>query len=512
VIPPSWKRETRAGIFWSVSTFAAGRVLTLIATIVLARVLVPAEFGVVAAILAFLSLLELGTDLGMKATVVYEQDRVDTERLHSAFTLNLLIAAALCAAGIVMAPAIAAVFGVPGEAGLFRLAVLSLLLTGLGNIQDAILLRDLAFRRRILPELTRNVVSGAVSVVLAVGGMGAASLVAGLLAGRVAWVVVLWIVTRYRPRLRIDRRIAWSMSTYGLGATVLSVIAVVATRADVVVVGTLLGPAALGIYTIAYRIPELAIRNVSWSFSRVAFPALSKMRALNRAQLADAALTLLRYQALVTVPIAAMLAVLASPVVVVLFSSAWASGGPVMSALAVVAAFDALAFPFGDALKSIRRQPTLIAINSVNIPLLIAAMIVVAPNGLVWVAWAVAVQAFVHLTMVTIITSRALGIGVGRLGRTVQPALAASAGVVVGSGVVRLAWPDPTFGPLLAGIIAGSAAGLAATAVFAPETFRQLPAIGGRALRRPKMPPRDALDEASPAPPDLAPTRAGTSS
>ena len=511
MIPASWKRETRTGILWSISTFAAGRVLTLIATIVLARVLVPAEFGVVAAILAFVSLLELGTDFGMKATVVYEQDRIDTDRLHSAFTLNLIIAGGLCAAGIAAAPSIASLFGVPDQAGLFRLAMLSLVLTGLGNIPDAILLRDLALRSRVLPELTRNVASGAVSVILAVGGMGAASLVIGLLAGRAAWIMMLWIVTGYRPRLRIDRHIAWSMGSYGLGATVLSVIAVIATRADVVVVGTVIGPAALGIYTIAYRLPELAIRSVSWSFSRVAFPALSKMRALDRSQLADAATTLLRYQGLVTVPIAVMLAVLASPLVIVLFSSTWGEAGPVMSALAVVAAFDALAFPFGDALKSIRRQPTLIAINAVNIPLLIAVMIAVAPIGLVWVAWAIAAQAFAHLTMVTIVTTRALRIQPHRLVAALRPVLAASLGVLLGSGGIRLLWPDPTIEPLLAGLAAGSASGLAATRLFAPATFRELTAVVGRALRR-RGAPKGTLDEPGAAAAHLAPSRAGMSS
>lgn len=507
----AWKRETRTGILWSVTSLAAGRVLTLMATLILARLLVPSEFGVVAAILAFLSLLELGCDLGMKATVVYEQDRVDTERLHTAFTLNLLIAAGLCLGGVAAAPLIAGFFGVSGEVDLFRLAVLSLLLTGLGNIQDAILLRDLAFRRRILPELARNVVRGAVAIALALDGMGAASLVFGMLAGQLAWVVLLWSLTGYRPRLRIDRRIARSMGGYGAGAMALSVIAVVATRADVVVVGSALGPAALGIYTIASRVPELMVRSVSWSFSRVAFPALSKMRELDRTQLAAATTTLLRYQALVTLPIAALLAVLASPIVVVLFSSGWEPAGAVMSALAVAAAFDALAYPLGDALKSIRRQPTLIAINAVNIPLLIAAMIIVASVGLTWVAWAVAVQALVHLAMVTLGTARALSMRPRDLAAAAQPALVAAAGVVIGAGAVRLAWPALAVGPLLAGVLAAAIGGLAATLLLAPGTFGEFVAIARRALRRPTPAP-EAAEDVSPATPHLAPTRAGVPS
>ena len=341
--------------------------------------------------------------------------------------------------------------------------------------------------------------------------MGAASLVFGMLAGQLAWVVLLWSLTGYRPRLRIDRRIARSMGSYGAGAMALSVIAVVATRADVVVVGSALGPAALGIYTIASRVPELMVRSVSWSFSRVAFPALSKMRELDRTQLAVATTTLLRYQALVTLPIAALLAVLASPIVVVLFSSGWEPAGAVMSALAVAAAFDALAYPLGDALKSIRRQPTLIAINAVNVPLLIAAMIIVASVGLTWVAWAVAVQALVHLAMVTLGTARALSMRPRDLAAAAQPALVAATGVVIGAGAVRLAWPALAVGPLLAGVLAAAIGGLAATLLLAPGTFGEFVAIARRALRRPRPAP-EAAEEVSPATPHLAPTRAGVPS
>lgn len=466
-----WARQTRSGIAWSTLSFASGRAVTFVATLVLARLLTPAEFGVVAAILAFLALLELGSDLGMKATVVYEQERVRSERLDTAFVINLVIAVALCAIGILAAPVIAGFFGIEGEAGLFRLAAISLLITGLANIHDAVLLRDLDFRQRIVPELTRGLVRGGVAIALAFAGFGAEALVWGLLAGQTAWAVMEWVVTGYRPRLRANMAIARSMTSYGATAVALSVVAVLGTRAHVIVVGKLLGPAALGLYTIAARVPELLVSGVSWSFSIVSFPALSAMRALDRSQLEGSVKALVRYQALATVPTAALLAVLAGPAIVVAFSAQWEAAGPVMSAVALAGAIEALGYPLGDLLKALARQSLLLVINVINLPLMVLAMVIVAPAGLKWVAWALVAQSLVHLAMMAGATWRAAGISPRVVAAAAGPALVIAAGVAAGAGAVRVLWPALTIGPLLVGGIAGLAGGALAARLFAPLTW-----------------------------------------
>jgi lipopolysaccharide exporter len=469
----SWARKTRAGIGWSIGTFAAGRVLTFVATVILARLLVPAEFGVVAAILVYTSLLELGSDLGMQATVVYEQEKGRSERLHNAFTINLGIACAFSAAGVLFAPLVASFFGSGGDVGLFRLAPLSLLITAFGNIHDGLLLRELDFRRRVVPELTRGAVRGVVSIALAILGVGAASLVVGLMAGQAAWVVVLWQITAYRPRLRLDRATARSMTAYGSGAVMLEVLGVVATRADVVVIGKVLGVAALGIYTVAFRVPEVLILSMTWSVSRVAFPALSRMRASDRDGLPAATLTLLRYQALGALPVAATLAVLSSPLIVVLFSEKWAQGGGVMAAVAVATGIGAMAYPLGDVFKALGRQRTLVAVNLVNLPLMVAGMIVVAPSGIVWVAWAVAGLATVNLLIIAVLVSRTVGIRIRQYLVAIQPAMATAAGCGLAAGLVRVAASsEPRGVEVFAGLCAAGAGGALAMRLLAPDTFR----------------------------------------
>src|SRR5687768_6642942 len=100
----SWARSTGSGLLWSGLGFAAGKLVTFVSILVLARLLAPSQFGVVAAITIFLALIELVSDLGMKAVVVYEQEEDLSDRVRVAFTVNLAFAVVLTGVGLVLAP------------------------------------------------------------------------------------------------------------------------------------------------------------------------------------------------------------------------------------------------------------------------------------------------------------------------------------------------------------------------------------------------------------------------
>src|SRR4029079_17052022 len=209
------------------------------------------------------------------------------------------------------------------HAGLFRLGALNLLLTGLGNVHDAVLLRDMSFARRIRPQIARDLVRVTVSVGLAVAGFGAAALVYGYLAGTAAWTTWQWVLTPLRPRLRCRRTIARSMIAYGAPAALLSVLATINSRLDVVLIGHMLDSRALDLYSTAYRLPEVLLASIAYTLGVVAFPALARRRARDPSMLEDAPLQLLRYLALYALPVAAGLAVLSTPIVDLLFSETW---------------------------------------------------------------------------------------------------------------------------------------------------------------------------------------------
>ncbi len=328
-------------------------------------------------------------------------------------------------------------------------------------------------------------VSGVTSIALAVLGFGAASLVIGLLAGSVAWTVGQWILTPFRPTLSFDVPIARSMLVYGLGASLLEVVAVVSQRTDTAVVGHVLGERALGFYTIGSRLPELIISNIAWNVSLVAFPALARRRAAESEDgLAAGSLQLLRYQALYALPVAAGLAVLATPIVVVIFSDRWLEAGGVMSALAVMMGISATIFPLGDVFKATGRQWLLIVLNLLVLPLLIVSIILAAPQGVLTVAWIRTGVMGCAAVLFLVAVRRVLKVEMRLRLAALRPALSATVGVLLGSGGVRLAWSTPELAPLIVASVAGGVGAVALLRALDPHTFSELRAMVPARTRR----------------------------
>ncbi|MDQ3879734.1 MAG: oligosaccharide flippase family protein, partial [Chloroflexota bacterium] len=444
------RAAARAGVVWSSLAFVATRALTLVSIAILARLLAPSQFGVVAAVLVVVGLLEVGSDLGMKATVIYEQG-ADAVRVNTAFWLSVAISAALSGLGVLLAPLAADFFNVTEATDLFRLAVLNVALTGLGNVHEALLLRDLAFRSRGLTEMIRGSVRAGVSIALALAGLGAASLVWGMLAGTLAWVASLWWITRFLPSPRFEFSIARSMSAYGTGASLLNALAAVTTQLDAAIIGRVLGERALGLYSVAFRVPQLAIQSVVWNVSLVVFPALARQRVLDRDELAPATLALVRYHALYALPLAAALTALAPPLVNVLFSSAWADAAGVLAAVSVMMAIGAIVNPLGDLLKAVGRQWVLVSLNIAMIPAMVAAIIAASSVGIVAVAWARAGSLALFALAVVAATSRGLQVRARSVALAVLPGAITAIGVLGGASAVRSAWPALSIGPFLVG-------------------------------------------------------------
>ena len=150
----------------------------------------------------------------------------------------------------------------------------------------------------------------------------------------------------------------------------------------------LLGSADLGIYSIAYRLPEVGIASVAYALGVVAFPALARRRTDDSRGLGPATLQLVRYMSLYALPVATALAVLSVPVIDLLFSHKWHEAARLLVPIAVAAAVYTVVYPLGDLLKAVGKQATIVKINVILVPLMIAACVLAAPAGLLTISWA----------------------------------------------------------------------------------------------------------------------------
>jgi PST family polysaccharide transporter len=487
----------KRGLVWATVAVVLSRGLGFVSLLVLTHLLAPSQFGTVAAITTFLALIQLSSDLGMQAAVVYEQEEGVTERVHSAFTLNLVLAAGVTVAGVLLAPLVASFFRVPEATDLFRLACLNVLLYGLGNIHDGLLLRSMSFQQRVRPQLAQGLAQATVSIVLAAVGLGASAMVIGSLAGTACWVVTLWRMAPVRLRIVYRPEIMRSMIGYGGAAAGLEIVAVVASRADALVVGRVLGEEALGLYTIAFRLPEILLSNVAWTLSVVAFPALARLRRDEGDDLSAATGRMVGLLALYAVPVGVAISLLAEPIVATLFPARWTAAAPVLVAVALTTAMTTIVFPLGDAGKARGRQGTLLLLNVFHVPLMIAAMAVAAPYGIEAVAWAGTGATVVFVGLFLVWASRSVGLRLRPMVREVRPAAAATAGLAVALSVLRLLWPwEEDVVLLLAGGPLALAGALLGLRLLAPGVLTELHDEFGGLLRRRGGGPADADPDA----------------
>jgi lipopolysaccharide exporter len=452
--PRLGSRAVRA-LLWAVAGFGSNKLIAFIGTLVLARVLTPAEFGIAAAAIALLTYVEMILDLGVGSAVVYEQEEGVTERVWTAFTLNVALGAALAGMIALTAPVAAAFFRSPEQTGLFRFLAVFVLIRAAGQVPDALLRRDLDFRRRMIVGISRAAVRVSVAIPLAVAGYGAWSIVIGMTLGEVAATLATWHAARFRPRLRFDRLIARSLLGYSSVMLLMRLVSEVANNGDYLIVGNRLGPDQLGVYSIAFRVPELLLVTGFWIYSSVAFPVYS--RAHRSGELGELRRTMLRATRLTTMfafPAGVGLAIVAHDAVHVLFTDRWAAAVVPMTIIALALAIDAVPIAASDVLPAAGRPGTLLRVNvTVGAPTL-TAMVLVAPHGLVAIALVSLVGSVLFLPLLQREVNRVLGSRWREVAVATGPALAVAAGVVAGALPVRLLL-EPGVARLAATIVCG---------------------------------------------------------
>jgi PST family polysaccharide transporter len=345
------------------------------------------------------------------------------------FVINAVMGIAWCAVTLALAPFVAAFFGNPEAASIIRVLAFGFVLKFLGNTHDALAQKDLRFRARAVPEVGQAVTKAAVSIALAIAGFGAWSLVWGHLGGLAIWTVGSWAIVPWRPRVMLPRDLFAPMLRYGRGIVGVNVLAAIVHHADLAIVGRMLGATALGLYQIAYKIPEATITVVMWVVSKVLFPAFSKLHGED--ELRGAYLKALTYVSLVTIPMAAGLCVAAEPIVRVFFGATWIGAVPLLQWLAVYAGLRSIGTHAGDILKATGRTGLLAGLGVVKAALLLPALILAARTSVDAVAMALVAVTAVTVAINIGMVMHFLRFGVASLLGAIRPSAMAGAVLVI---------------------------------------------------------------------------------
>jgi O-antigen/teichoic acid export membrane protein len=378
-------KKTAQGVLWNYLSFAGGKFLTFISTIILARIgLGPDQFGEVAIALLAITYLEAIGDLGIAAALIYQRD--DVERASQvAFSISIVMGVVLWGLATLLAPFVGAYFNEPGAVPMLRVLAFTLLIQSFGNVHMALLTKELEFRRKLWPDLSRNFAKGFGAIALALLGFGPWSLIWGQVLSAIAATIALWIAQPWRPRFFWDGKLGKQMLSYGLQILGIEILAVFWSTADYVLVGRYLGKTELGLYQTAFRISDLLIINMCIVAGRVLFPSYAKL-SHDPAALRRGFLTTLRYISLITLPVSIGLAAIAPFFVSIFFGERWLLMIPALTLLALRAGISTLSFNSGHLFKAIGRPDIVNKEMVVKLAVLLTVVWLTVPHGVVAVA------------------------------------------------------------------------------------------------------------------------------
>lgn len=412
-------------VAWNYASFAAGKVLVLVTMAILARLLSPEEFGIVGFATLVIAYLVVLKDLGLGAAVIQRRDDIE-DAAQTVFVLNLIIGAVLTTLVALTAPLVAAFFREPLVTPLLRVLSFSFVLESLGSMHVVLLKRNLDFRRKLIPDVGAAIVKGAVAIATAATGFGVWALVWGQLAGVMTAVVLSWIVIPWRPVFRFHRRLLRPLMRFGAPLLVTDIQYAIWSNLDYVIVGRMLGGASLGIYTLAYRLPELLVHSVWRVLAGAIFPVFSRLQD-DIAALRRGFLTTLRYTQMVIVPLCVGLFVTAAPAVAVLFGSQWQAVVPVLQVMAIFSLVASIGVNAGDVYKAIGRTDILAKLSLVELVVLVPALVYGARFGVVGVAWAHTAVATLDSVVRLEVARRLIGTPYRDMARQLAPSLVAGA-------------------------------------------------------------------------------------
>lgn len=453
---------------WAYGSFVSGKFLVFISTIILARLLLPSEFGLMGYCLIAIQYLDILNGFGVGQALIARREQIE-EAANAAIVVGFVSGMLLFGLAWFGAPMLAAFFEDDRITTLFRALAIVIPISAVGAVPSSLIQRSLRFRAKFIPDIGRSVAKGLISIVLAWQGFGVWSLIAGQIAGEVVATVILFGLARWRPTRRFDRQVTRDVMGFGSHIISIGIAGAIMVNFDYLLVGKVLGATALGFYTFAYRIPDLIIRNSNFVVGKVAFPLLAQVQS-NADDLRVAYGTLLRYVSLFTIPAGIGLALIAPRFINVFFPNRWEPATEVMQLIALSLAISSVGHLPGIIYKAINRPEILNWMSVVKL---------IATGGVLWycVRWGIVGVAagqvglavfFVAVDMVVV--ARVLTFNSLDTLRAIAPALActlAMAGAVV--LLDRGLAPDGLAG-LLAIVVVGAAVAAATLAAVSTET------------------------------------------
>lgn len=449
------------------------RVLGQMATlVVLARLLPPQAFGLLAMVAAIGLVLDLVKEFGLSSATIQKSD-ITHAQVSALFWVNAGVGAALAALLFLAAPLIAGFYGQAELEDIARWLALGFVASGLTVQHWALLRRQMRFKAIAGMETTADLASFAAAIALAWHGAGYWALVVQRLIPPILLLLASWAICRWRPARPARAAGVRALLGFGAGVTGSQISSALARSVDQILIGWLWGPVVLGLYERTTRLLLVPINTINAPVYAAAMPALSRLLD-EPVRYRSMFCQVMQKLGLLTMPVFALAAVTADWVVDILFGPAWHQAIPLVALFSVSATFLPVLMAAGLLFLTQARTADMLRATGLDALVSVAAIVAGLPWGVTGVAASIALVGLLIRTPLAFwLAARRGPVGVGAVWRAIAPPASIALAIALVVGGLRVVTPDPT--PAAMALVAATALAIGLLGLLAwPETRREM--------------------------------------
>ena len=427
----SLRERTITGVGWSAISQVLNQGFGLVISIVLARVLGPAVYGQIGMIVVFTGFAAVFGDLGLGAAIVHRKN-LEAKHLNAVFWANVAMGAVVTIVMAAFAPALAVFYKEPILAPLTAAIALRYLIDSFSVVQLALLSKEMRLETLAGIQISSAAISGALSLGLALGGGGVWSLVVQALGASLVTTIASWRLGQWRPQFSFDFSACKELFGYSSSLLGFNIVNYWARSFDRLLIGRLVGPIPLGVYSRAYTLMLMPLSQISSVLTRVMFPALSIIQD-DKTKVKRVYLKVIGFIALITFPMMTGLYAVSDHFVLALLGDKWLETIPLIKIFCLIGLYQSITTTIGWLFTSQGRTGLMFGIGLAESTITVLTVVVSIRWGIWGVAWGYLLVNVIMCFPNWLIAGRLVDLRIFSVARHLAPtfACAATMGVVV---------------------------------------------------------------------------------
>lgn len=405
----SLKLQTLRGIWWSTIERFAVQTVSFILGLIIARLLSPSDYGVIAMLAVFIAISQTFVDSGFSTALVRKIDRSESDN-STVFYFNIVVGLAVYVVMFFAAPFIAEFYQTPLLTQVTRVVSVTLIFSSFCVVQQALLTAKMDFKSQAIISLLSAIISGGVGIALAYYGYGVWALVVQTVVASLLRMILLWVFSRWRPRAPFSKSSFRELFSFGSKLLASGLLDTLYNNAYTIVIGKLFSASSLGLYSRANQFAQFPSSNITGIIQRVTFPVLSSIQNEDE-RLRINYRKLIRMSGFIIFPLMIGLATVANPMIELLLTDKWLGAAIYLQ----IICFAMMWFPIHainlNLLQVKGRSDLFLRVEIIKKIIGVSILCITIPMGLLAMCYGRVVSSLLALIINTYYTGRLINVG-----------------------------------------------------------------------------------------------------